>query len=226
MPTVLETIRKVKGFATLLEGWHFGEGLPPTQGRIDQAVAFLVYAQVVGIDRANAFPGINGQVEVTFYSADQMLEITVESDDSLTLAEDRGDEQIGLEENVSQRDVYQKLNEFDQNPWLSSDLFTVNITTQSAKVLVSQVARWTSEVENHFPLSKLSVPPIRVVHVAPTSLVTTTSRPVNLRFTGPYMVPRSPLPVELRSSEPLMVMSATGTFTIGDERVPAELLKA
>src|SRR5258708_2779248 len=101
MPTVEETIRKVRRFLELPVGWHFGDGVPPSQERINQAIKFLWFGSDFGIERANGLPGVRGQIEVTFHSADRMLEIAIEADDSITIAEDRGSEQIYFEEDCS-----------------------------------------------------------------------------------------------------------------------------
>lgn len=226
MPTVQETIQKVNEFQQLPIGWHFGEGVPPPPERVRQAVNFLLFASVLGLERSNAFPGIRGQVEITFYKADRVLEITLESDDSITIAEDSDNNQIALEENRSRLDVFRKINEFEQSEWLFSDPFIVSITTQSVRVLASQVPHWISEAESHFPWLRSNVQHVRAAHYALISRGTTTSKLENLRFTGEYPMETFRQPVELRWREPLMAMTAIGTFTVGEEIQPAKPLDA
>lgn len=124
MPTIQETIQRAKEFAELPKGWHFGDGVPVPCERINQAVLFLQFASKAGFKRANAFPGVAGEIEITLYAADRMLEITIESDSSITIAEDLGHEQVSFEENCSRSDTYRRLEEFGQsirlfpcNPW-------------------------------------------------------------------------------------------------------------
>lgn len=216
MPTIGQTIQKVNEFSALREGWHFGEGVPPSPERINQAVSFLEYASFNDIERANAFPGIGGQVEITFYIRDCMLEITIESDDSITIAEDREHEQISFEENLSKSDTYRRLDDFNQNLWDCSDHFIVGITTRS--VLVdSPAVHWISEAENRSLSSMWNVPNRQVapsVHILKGS---TTSRPEILGSTGEYGMMICRRPVGSYQSEPRWEMTAIGTSTIGDE---------
>jgi len=140
MPTVNETISKVTEFTELPAGWWFGEGVPATNWSVNRAKAFLETARGLGIERANAFPGASGQVQVTFYVGVRMLELTIETDNTITLAEDFDNSQLGFIEGASANRAYAKLREFAE--WASLDLFTENITTQSvgdsqAKHLIS-----------------------------------------------------------------------------------------
>lgn len=163
MPTIHKTIQKVREFVLLPPGWHFGDGVPTPHERVEQAIRFLLFASQRGLDRANAFPGVTGQVEVTFYDGDRMLEVTIESDGANTIAEDRGSEQIYFEENRTKNDVYRRLEEFSQSIWPSSDLFIVSTTTQNVRVPVSQAWLSTSEPENRFPLLILTAPEPKAV---------------------------------------------------------------
>ncbi len=226
MPTIRETINKVEEFAELPEGWHFGEGLPPTQERIGQAVAFLEYANFSNLERANAFPGVRGQIEVTFYNADRMLEITIEADDSVTIAEDKGNEQVSFEENLSKYDAYQRLDEFSQSIWVSSDHFIGSIMTQSVRVPVSPAARWTSGAENRFQLWIATAQGIRVVPSARISLGTITSRLAIQQYIGRSGTMIFLTGVESYPKELAAEMNAIGTSTVGEERLFDEPLRA
>ena len=226
MPTIQETIQKVRAFAELREGWHFGEGMAPSEERIEQAEAFLEYANLTNLERANAFPGVRGQVEVTFYNADRMLEITIESDDSITIAEDRDREQISFEENLSKSDAYQRLEEFGQSIWASSDHFIVSTTTQNVRVAVLQVAPWISEAENRFLSWIRNVQKeraVQYVHILPG---TTTSRLAIPKSTGQYAIVIYQPIAESSLSEPRTATTVIGTSTIGVETPPERLLNA
>jgi hypothetical protein len=215
MPTTRETIQKVSEFAELAEGWHFGEGIAPSQERIGQAIAFLEYANFSGLERANAFPGVRGQVEVTFYNGDRMLEITIESDDSITIAEDRQSQQLSFEENLSTSDAYQRLEEFSQNIWVSSGHFIVNTTIRNVRVVGSQAVPWISEIESRFLSSMWSAHRMQAVQYAHILLGTTASRQAIPRFIGRSRGTIFPTSVELRPNEPPMATIVTGISTIG-----------
>jgi len=128
MPTIAQTIEKVDSFAKLQIGWHFGEGAPLTERLRKKAIEFLRYAEISGIARANAFPGVAGQIQVTFYYEDSMLELNIEGDGTVTIAEDEKQEQVYFKENASETDARTKLTEFSEKVWNFSELFIESIT--------------------------------------------------------------------------------------------------
>jgi len=219
MPTIYETVRKVREFEALPSGWHFGEGVDPPHQRIEQAVKLLQYASQAGVERANAFPGVAGQVEITFYNGDRMLELTLESDDSITIAEDHGREQVFFEENCSRIDAKTRLEDFGQTIWASSDLFTANITTRNVGAPVSQARLLTSEQESRFPLLIVTAQEPTAVRFVLISGVTTTSSLEARTFTGQYLTQFSHPDIGLRRRQLPVGTYVTGTFIIGAEAV-------
>jgi hypothetical protein len=224
MPTTQETIQKVSEFADLAEGWHFGEGVAPSQGRIGQAIGFLEYASFCGLERANAFPGVRGQVEVTFYNGDRMLEITIETDNSITIAEDRENEQLSFEENLSTSDAYQRLEEFSQNIWVSSGHFIVNTTIRNVKVAGSLVSPWIFAAASQSPLLIWNAHVTQAVQYAHILLRTTTNRPATLGFIGQSGTLMFPTTVGSKLNELSLGTIAIGTSTIGAGTPHAEPL--
>ena len=127
MPTIQETIQKIREFADLPNGWHFGNGVAPPQPMIEQAILFVNYGRLLGLTRANAFPGVNGEVEIRFYEGERMLETTIEADNSLTIAEDRNDTQTAFDEGMSVTHAYERI-----SAWTSSDLSIASIMILNA----------------------------------------------------------------------------------------------
>ena len=109
MPNISDTITKLKSFASLPQGWRFGEGGPISSDAITLGVNWVKYAESVGITRANAFAGPDLEIAVTFYRDDRSIEITLESDRSITFAEDCGDEQLTFVENLGLEQVINKI---------------------------------------------------------------------------------------------------------------------
>jgi len=138
MPTPLTTINKLRSFSELQCGWHFGVGRTPAQELISTATAFIQFARENGITRTNAFPGIEGQVQVTFYNQELTLEITLERDGSITIAEDRGNDQLFLEERVTSAEAYSRLLKFTEQICDSSESFIANIGTKNVADLAVQ----------------------------------------------------------------------------------------
>lgn len=88
MPTINQTIKKVKGFARLVNGWHYGEGTPAVPEIIKLAENFLLKAEDWGLIEANAFPGIDGQIELTFYVKDKTFAFTFDLDNTFSITEE------------------------------------------------------------------------------------------------------------------------------------------
>lgn len=214
MPTIAETIKKVSDFAALSEGWHFGEGGPPSEEMRRRAVFLLRAAHVFfGIDRTNAFPGVRGQIQVTFYHAERMLELTLETDGTVTIAEDEGDREIVFEEGASDAEAFASLREFSQRIWATSESSTESITIQN--VTISPVWRSTFPATNRYLSFTRVVPSPRVVEFVNILHGTIVSRPESRRSTGIFQ--RTPFQLTAASSrnEVPLAMIATTTSTVG-----------
>lgn len=223
MPIIQETIQKVREFAELPEGWHFGEGMPLSQARIDFAVTLLEFAEQFDVQRANAFPGIAGQVEITFYNENRMLEITLEADDSITIAEDKGREQVYFEENRSRSDAFRKIEEFSRDICPTSDLFIEN--TMTLNVRISQASPSTSKAGSQYPLWIAIAPSPQAAHIVHISHASTVSRQETRQFTGRYQMLIYQATVPLNLKRQIAGMIVTETFTGGEGMLPVGLLR-
>ena len=67
------TESKILSFASLGNGWHYGTGIAFSEAAIDDAL--LIHRQVFfkGYTRTNAFPGQNGEIQVTMYHKDHFF---------------------------------------------------------------------------------------------------------------------------------------------------------
>jgi len=72
--TVLE---KLRSFGAKCEGWHHGEGTKFGRAVIESAEAVVVCGQLLGFDEMDVFPGLSGEVLVTFYRSGHCIEIEV-----------------------------------------------------------------------------------------------------------------------------------------------------
>ena len=129
MPNITDTIRKLRSFEHLPKGWRFGEGDSISKEKIKSAVRLVEDAESVGILRANAFAGGEGELLISFYIGDDSIEITLEADGSITLAEDCGNEQIDFIENLRPDEAYDKIWEFSERIVATSELYTPKTTT-------------------------------------------------------------------------------------------------
>ena len=140
MPTIQQTIKKVNGFAHLPDGWRFGEGSAIAEDKILQAERLLNYAEQKGISRTNGFAQTDGGLLVSFYIDNHTLDLTLESDGSLTIAEDFEDEQIDYVENLEFRDAYDRICQFSENLENVFESFTQTTTTANVEDLKVQLS--------------------------------------------------------------------------------------
>lgn len=73
------TESKIRSFAKLKSGWHYGEGKPPSSAAVEDAVELLRLVTEINPSLAtDAFPGIDGEIQLTVYCGIHCLEFTRE----------------------------------------------------------------------------------------------------------------------------------------------------
>lgn len=156
MPTISETIKKIEDFGNLPEGWRFGRGGAISQEKISEAISIMECAEAQDIVRANAFAGEDGELLLSFYIDDCAIDLTLESDGSLTYAEDKGNEQIKFVENLVLDDAYDLICQFSLN-LNTFESFTQEITIQKAVSLKASLSNHPLRIKE----SRLSRPLVR-----------------------------------------------------------------
>ena len=83
-------IRKhLQSFAKLAVGWHYSEGGPIPQSRIDLAIKWCEWLEANNLGDIHAFPGQDGCILLAVYiSARYDLDVFLEVDDTITVAFD------------------------------------------------------------------------------------------------------------------------------------------
>jgi hypothetical protein len=102
---MLQTKNKILGFKKLPIGWHYGQGVSPLQSTIDKALQLHQKASDSGFRETDAFPGINGEIQVTLYQNQTYLEFTINDDQSITYVKEEGDQEVEYKENLSINDA-------------------------------------------------------------------------------------------------------------------------
>jgi hypothetical protein len=88
MPEIEQTLKKLAEFTRLERGWHFGEGGPIHEEEVVRAAKFLNTAEELGIETANAFPLVSGEIELTFYRGDRTIAFVLESHGKFSITEE------------------------------------------------------------------------------------------------------------------------------------------
>ena len=80
------TAAKIRSFGNLPDGWHYGSGSGSPAWVVRAALDLLYQFMMLGFSETNAFIGGEGQIMVTAYRGDHCVEVTVELDNTLSVA--------------------------------------------------------------------------------------------------------------------------------------------
>lgn len=86
MSTNTTTRAMLKGFLKLPIGWHFREGVPPTEHAVQVATDLINELEALGYNDTHPFPGIEGEIGITVYSSYGYFECTLETNGTWELA--------------------------------------------------------------------------------------------------------------------------------------------
>lgn len=104
-----QTEAKILSFRELPVGWHFGGGAPPSQETIDSALRLNREAMLLGFEKTNAFPGIEGEIQVTAYLDTFSFEFTIERDGAITFVKEQADRELVYEQGLTLDEAINRL---------------------------------------------------------------------------------------------------------------------
>ncbi len=154
MPSIIETFDLIDTFSKLPKGWNFGEGVPAASVSLEQSRELLRIAYILGHKEADAFPGIDGEVQVCFYVEDDTLEITTEINGTLTVTVEKGDETSLFKEKVSLTEVIKILKDFTYNQCRS---YVSSISTNITIAKRRDYPVWRSDPHHQMAASPSSI---------------------------------------------------------------------
>lgn len=139
--------KKIRSFANLQEGWDYGHGTAPRQVVIDKAIEVYQIGKGLGLD-AQAFPVVNGDIELSLYMRDHFMDILIRDDGRMEFSYEIG---IGEKyrkiehiDNISMDGVKKRLCDLPKLCGASESSET--ITIQLKEDLPPAVLRTTREV--------------------------------------------------------------------------------
>ncbi len=176
--------RKVLEFASLSEGWCYGQGDRISEETVRTALVLTEYALTSGIGRTNAFPGLNGEITVVFYVEDDDFEFTIETDGRISFLHEHDGDTIE-EELLTLPAARQKIQGIARlAPWTIYGSYIPDITTKKESAFGATPLLHTG-MES--PLLAFNVSASREPLSAGTSERTMGSRPLgNLRSSGHF----------------------------------------
>jgi hypothetical protein len=122
-----ETRRKIRAFATLPEGWHFGDGVSASPATEAIALRLQTEAVAVGLLYMNAFPGISGEIRLTLYEPNY-LEFTIEIDGAITFLEERDGREVDYQAHLSPENALSIIQKAGRKLWASYAFSTTGTT--------------------------------------------------------------------------------------------------
>jgi hypothetical protein len=125
------TRRKIRGFADLAEGWHYGEGGPISTRAVDAALGLHAAALRLGFTETNAFPGLNGEIEITLYTGPHYIEFIIERDCSVSVAREFEDRVVEEKSGLRNEAAYAYLLTVRKVLWSSSELSVAGSTMRN-----------------------------------------------------------------------------------------------
>lgn len=96
----ITTKDKILEFSNLKKGWHFGEGIPPTEKILKSALDLSDHIATLGF-QSNAFPGVDGEIMMTVYHGKNYLEFTFETNGTVTFVREKSETEIAYEEGLT-----------------------------------------------------------------------------------------------------------------------------
>lgn len=117
------TEEKIKSFAGLKKGWHYGEGISISDELLDECLKFHRALNEFGFKETDAFPGLNGEIRITIYDSncyieftfntlndiDYCLEINGKEEESKSFSQSEAyDKEIREKEHLTQKEMAEK----------------------------------------------------------------------------------------------------------------------
>jgi hypothetical protein len=113
---VIEARKKIRIFATLPEGWHYGDGIAAAPRTEFMALRLQAEALTVRLFQMDAFPGIKGEIRLVIYEPNY-LEFTIESDGTITFLEEQNGQETDYQPNLSLEEALLILNKAGRQLW-------------------------------------------------------------------------------------------------------------
>jgi hypothetical protein len=178
-PVQNDTANKIRSFADLPDGWHFGAGRSASALMISRALGWQDKLRRFGFAITGAFPGANGEIMVTGYEGVHYVEILLETDATVSLVYERGGDEIICLDHASPDQVLAKVEGIAGQIWSTSGYFIQNISTANLTNLKASPSKYTGMARQSYNVSVLE----RAVYASTSAHIIPTSA-ANLPFFG------------------------------------------
>jgi hypothetical protein len=161
---------KIRSFADLPEGWHFGAGRSPSAAMISKALAWNDKLRRLGFVATDAFPGANGEIMVTGYEGAHYVEILLEIDGTVSFVYERGGAEVICLDHAAPDKVSATIEGIAGKIWSTSDYFTQNILTANLTNLKASPSKYMTTGRQSYNAIALGPVSANIYeHIIPTS---------------------------------------------------------
>lgn len=133
--------RRLEAFSTLRTGWHYGDGAAIDNDVILRAKQVVRLLLLQGFGRNNAFPSIDGDVKVSAYHGEHMIEVDVHTDNTFSMRHEIGDAVASETTNCSIEELRKNILRVAGEIWPSSDYSPTGIGMMSKTVSSTMPSR-------------------------------------------------------------------------------------
>lgn len=136
------TDQRISDFLKLPQGWHYGEGNAPNEKTVDDSLLINNQATLLGL-KTEAFPGINGEIQINCYFEDKTLEFTIESTGEILFVEEESGVEISSREDLTIKEVLNLIRKkYGKRIWSLFEQSTHNIIVDTK----SDLPVWRSRI--------------------------------------------------------------------------------
>ena len=135
--TGTSTSRKLDGFRTLADGWHYGNGGPIAEEQIREAKKMLQFMNMIGFTRTDAFASGDGEILLTAYHEKNYLGVVLEENQTFSFTHELDGQECYAAENVTVLEAKKLLLTVAGEVWPISAWSTPGISTPFAASLTS-----------------------------------------------------------------------------------------
>jgi hypothetical protein len=180
------TTNKIRSFADLPNGWHFGAGRPPSAAMISKALGWHDKLRRVGFADTDAFPGANGEIMVTGYEGSHYVEILLETDATVSLVYERDGVEVICLDHAAPDKISETIEGIAGKIWTTLGYSIQNISTANLTNLKASPSKYTAMARQSYNTTVLE----QAVSATTSEHIILTSG-ANLPFFGSLTKPSS-----------------------------------
>jgi len=128
-PITNMTLKKIREFENLENGWCYGEGEEIKEDLFSQAESLVNLLTNEGFFNTDAFPGPNGEIMVSVYEGKFYIQFIIEKNKSFNILLENEGKKVTREKNQTYENVKDIISKIRRELWSSLDGYTISTTT-------------------------------------------------------------------------------------------------